>query len=202
MIAAQPQPKIEQSLAERSKRFSVAEYHTLFESGGLTTEYSLELIEGLLIEKMPIYPPHSFTTDVTRDFVTLLLPKGYFAKSQAPITLADSEPEPDGLIVRGNYRDFAATHPTATDTPLVIEVSDSSLRFDQQDKKRVYARAGIPIYWIINLIDRQVEIYSDPITDHEPPTYRQQTIYTEKDQFPVEIDGKTVGHIQTADILP
>ncbi len=81
-------------------------------------------------------------------------------RMQSAITLSRSEPEPDAALVRGNARTYAKHHPKPPDIGLVIEVSDSTLDGDRIDKGRLYAEAGIVCYWIVNLVDRQIEIYS------------------------------------------
>lgn len=190
------------SIWSRTKRFTVSEYHQWIESGLLTSEHSLELLEGLLVEKMPIDPPHSFTTNELRDRLSPLLPEGYFMRSEQPITLPDSEPEPDGSIIRGKKRAFVEVHPGPTDIALVIEVSDSTLATDQKDKLRIYARAGIPLYWIVNLVDRRLEVFSEPVPEAEVPTYRHQTIFTAQENVPVKIDNDQLGSLPLFEIFP
>ncbi|MEM9776113.1 MAG: Uma2 family endonuclease [Chloroflexota bacterium] len=202
MIATPARLKIDDSIFARAKRFTVAEYHALIESGALTTENALELLEGLLVEKMPIYPPHRFTTDEIRKLLTKLLEGKYFVSGQQPITIDNSEPEPDGYIAKGSSRDYLDKHPSAEDLFSVIEVSDSTLKIDQTTKMQIYARAGIAFYWILNLVDRQIEVYSNPSGEVENPTYKQRVIYTAEDSVPVEIGGEIFGEIKVADILP
>jgi Uma2 family endonuclease len=100
---------------------------------------------------------------------------GWRAQTQLPITLADSEPEPDGALVRGDRRTFDHRKPVPDDFGVVIEVADTSLRFDRLVKLEDYARAGIPVYWIVNLVDGQVEVYADPEPAATPPAYRTRT---------------------------
>ena len=202
MIAPPKESQKEDTIYARTKRFSVAEYHTLIESGALTTEHALELLEGLIVEKMPIYPPHRFATDEIRRILTKLLEGKYFVSGQQPITTNDSEPEPDGYVARGTSRDYLENHPAAEDLLLVVEVSDSTLKLDQKGKKQVYARAGIPQYWIVNLEDSLVEVYSNPTGDVDRPTYKQQQIFTAEDSLPVQLNGETLGEIKVADVLP
>jgi Uma2 family endonuclease len=83
---------------------------------------------------------------------------GWLLGVQQTIVLSDSQPEPDFAIVRGNPRSYLTRHPSAADAGQVIEVADSSLLRDQRDKTRIYARANIPVYWIINLVDQRIEV--------------------------------------------
>ncbi len=104
--------------------------------------------------------------------------------------------------LRGNARTYLAHHPTVADAGLVIEVADSSLLRDQQDKTRIYARAGIPCYWIINLVDQRIEVYSQPSASAPVPAYHSLQTYQPGDAVPLVLDGNTVGAIPAADLLP
>jgi Uma2 family endonuclease len=122
--------------------------------------------------------------------------------TQAPITLEDSEPEPDLVIVRGEPRLYLDRHPGPAELALAVEVADASLLRDQGTKKRIYARAGIAVYWIINLPDRRCEVYTDPVAADGEPDYRQRYDYGPSDAVPLIIDGQAVGSIAVADVLP
>src|SRR5207253_2718120 len=111
------------------------------------------------------------------DALAPLLPAGWHIISQEPITTADSEPEPDIGAIRGKRRDYVESHPRPKDVGMIVEVADATLARDRGVKKTIYARAGIPIYWIVNLIDRCVEIYSDPTGPAKKPDYRHKQIY-------------------------
>ncbi|MBK8987420.1 MAG: Uma2 family endonuclease [Chloroflexi bacterium] len=183
-------------------RISVARYHEMIAAGMLTEDDRLELLEGFMVEKMTVNPPHSFTTDQIRDELTAVLPPAYFAKSQQPITTTDSEPEPDVMIVAGTKRDFVARHPAPENVALVVEVADSTLYQDQTWKKRIYARAGIPVYWIVNLTERQIEVYAQPSGPTLNPTYHQLVTYHEADEIPVVIKGTEIARLSVRNLLP
>jgi Uma2 family endonuclease len=141
----------------------------------------VELVEGLLVRKMTIYPPHAYAVHkLNVYFQTKNLP-GWIFRSQLPITLADGEPEPDGAIVRGVADDYSRSHPREPHVGLVIEVSDTSLIQDRGVKKRSYARAGIPAYWIVNIPERTLEVYTDPFGED----YRSPTVYRPGHKAPV-----------------
>ena len=106
-------------------------------------------------------------------------------------------PEPDRCVVRGGIRDFSARHPGHADVALVVEVADFSLAGDRMQADS-YCRAGIPVYWIINLIDRQVEVYSNP----GPAGYQSLEVYVPPHVLTVMINGVEVGEIPAAEILP
>ncbi|MBD1845195.1 Uma2 family endonuclease [Cyanobacteria bacterium FACHB-63] len=168
----------------------------MIQLGILTDDDPVELLEGWLVYKIPKNPPHRITTKLTRDALDQILPPGWYVDTQEPITLNDSEPEPDVVIVRGATQDYLDRHSTAQDVALVIEVSDSTLERDRTSKKRLYARSLIPVYWIINLIDRTIEIYSQP----ENEDYQQQTPATE--QIGVVLEGHTIAQIPVSALLP
>jgi Uma2 family endonuclease len=104
--------------------------------------------------------------------------------------------------VRGRARDYATHHPGSGDLALVIEIADSSLSQDRNVKGPLYARAAVPVYWIVNIPDRRVEVYSDPTGPVALPAYRQRTDYGENDSVPLVLDGTEVGRLAVRDLLP
>lgn len=184
------------------KRFSVDEYHALIAAGLFAEDENFELLEGLIVCKTTKHPPHWIATGLLRDALIALAIPGFFVHSQNPVTTNDSEPEPDLALVRGQPRDYLAGNPDPQQTPLVIEVADSSLARDRLWKKRIYARAGIPVYWIVNLIDRQIEIYAQPSGPAEQPDYANCQIISAGGETPVVIDGQEVGRLVAKNILP
>jgi Uma2 family endonuclease len=184
------------------RRFTVAEYHEMIRLGVLTTEDRVELIDGYLVNKMPLNDPHSSTVARLAEDLHRLVPRGWRARTQLPITLADSEPEPDGAVVRGDRRTYDHRKPGPADFGVVIEVADTSLRFDRVVKSEDYARAAIPVYWIVNLVDRQIEVYTDPDPAADPPEYRTRTDYRPGQDVPVVLDGAAVAAVPVVELLP
>jgi Uma2 family endonuclease len=184
------------------RRFSVPEYHRLIQLGILTEDDNLELLEGYLVHKMSRNPPHDATLQLLQDALPRALPAAWCLRIQSAITLADSEPEPDGAVVRGNARTYSAHHPTRPDIGIIIEAAESTLAADRIDKSRIYARAGIISYWIINLKDRQIEVYTAPSGPTAAPGYGQRTDYRAGDQVPLVLDGTTTATIAVQDLLP
>jgi Uma2 family endonuclease len=184
------------------RRFSVAEYHKLIDIGLLTEDDNLELIEGYLVQKMPHNPPHDGTIDLVRETLKQLLPGGWMLRIQQAITLSDSEPEPDFAVVRGDRRTFLARHPGPADVGLVIEVADSTLAGDRADKGRIYARAAIACYWIVNLIGRQVEVYTSPSGPVASPVFSRRDDYRPGDLLPLTLDGAAVASPAVHELLP
>ena len=183
-------------------RISVDRYHKMIQRGLLTTNDRLELFEGMLIKKMTVNPPHAFVTQTIDKLFARLFSDNLFVIAQDPITMQDSEPEPDVFVVRGKRRDFVQTHPGPEDVALLVEVSDSTLQQDRTWKKRIYAQAGIPVYWIVNLPDRQIEVYTEPLNVFPDPTYRHQVTYWENDMIPVIVDGVETAVLPVSDLLP
>jgi Uma2 family endonuclease len=174
------------------RRFSVDEYHRLIDMGILTEDDDLELLEGYLVQKMSRNPPHDGILHRTLKRLSADLPPGWDIRVQSAVTLVDSEPEPDLAVVREDANEYMSRHPTAADVGLVIEVADSSLASDRSDKGRVYARAALEWYWIINLPDQQVEVYASPSGPASSPSYAQRQDYRAGDAVPVVLDGNTI----------
>lgn len=185
-----------------NRRFTVDEYHHLIQTGVLTEDDPVELLEGRLVTKMPHNPPHDGTIQVTDEVIHRHLPTGWRIRIQSAITTTDSEPEPDLVIARGNARTYLTRHPGPQDIATLIEVADSSLARDRGDKSRLYARASIAIYWIINLGDLQVEVYTDPTGPDPTPTFRQRQDYGLDDAVPLVIGGQEVARIPVRDLSP
>jgi Uma2 family endonuclease len=183
-------------------RLTVEQYHQMIQAGILTDDDPVELLEGWLVQKMGKNPPHTFSTYQLRKALERVVPTGWFVDSQEPVTDETSEPEPDARVVRGEPRDYLQRHPEPRDTSLLGEVSNSSLRRDRGFKKRIYARASIAVYWIVNLVDRQVEVYTDPTGPADVPDYRQRQDYQPGQEVPVVIDGREVGRVSVAELLP
>lgn len=183
-------------------RISVERYHEMIEAGVLTENDRLELLEGFLIEKMTVNPPHAFVTETLRELLAEPIPEAFFVSSQQPITMQESEPEPDVSIIQGDRRDFLQNHPGPADLALVVEVADATLHQDQTWKKRIYAGVEIPVYWIVNLPDRQIEVYTQPAASLSTPTYNQLTTYRETDEISLVLDGEEIGRFPVSRLLP
>jgi len=183
-------------------RLSIEQYHAIIQAGILTDDDSVELLEGWLVFKMPKNPPHRVTTRLVRTALENILPSGWYVDSQEPITLSNSEPEPDIVVVRGDTRQYLDRHPGAEDIALIIEVSDTTLQRDRTVKKGIYARAGISIYWIVNLVEEQVEVYSQPLVEVEQPDYSQRLDFGRSAVIPIIVEGIEIGAIAVDALLP
>ena len=182
--------------------FTVDEYQKLTRSGILSEEDSVELLEGWIVYKMPREPQHDMVVKLVEKAIEAVLGSGWHTRGQSAITTADSEPEPDVAVVAGDIRNYGQTHPRPADISLIVEVAVSSLARDRDLKGRLYARAGIPVYWIINLNDLSIEVYTDPSGPVALPTYRQRKDYSAGEVVPLMIPGQNPVAIKAGDLLP
>jgi Uma2 family endonuclease len=184
------------------RRFSVPEYHRLIALGFLTEDDNLELLEGYLVHKMSRNPPHDAAIQKGTKKWLRLLPPGWDLRVQSAVTLSESEPGPDFAIVRGDEKAYVSRHPAAADIGLVVEVSDSTLPGDRDDKGRIYARAGIDCYWIVNLNDRQVEVYTSPSGPAPDPKFARRVDHRAGDSVSLLLGGATPVQVAVLDLLP
>jgi Uma2 family endonuclease len=171
------------------------------EAGVLTQDDRVELLEGWVTPKMTHNPPHGSAIMRVEEALRPLLAKDWTLRTQLPITTSDSEPEPDVAVVRGAGSDYSRRHPHAADLGLVVEIADSSLPRDRE-KIRIYARAGVPVYWIVNLIDERVEVYGSPSGPCDQPSYRQSAAYARGERVAVSCEGLAPGELNVNDLLP
>lgn len=183
-------------------RFSLARYQQMIEAGILTPEDKVELLENYVVLKMPRNPPHDGTIQLLTRVLTPAVPQGWGLRVQLTVVFADSQPETDFSIARGDDRTYLTRHPGPSDVGLIVEVANSSLLRDQRDKTRIYARGGIACYWIVNLVDRRIEVYSQPSGPTAVPAYASFQIYQPGDGVPLVLDGNTVGTVLADEMLP
>jgi Uma2 family endonuclease len=183
------------------RRFSVDEYHRMIRDGILASGEPFELLEGYMVRKMSHGTPHDAAMDAIEGVLPGLLPAAWFVRYQRAVTLNDSEPEPDHAVVRGPRTRYRDAHPGPADIGLLIEFADSSLRIDRTDKARIYAGAGIPEYWIVNVEERQIEVYTNPHGSGDAAAYATRTDYAHGAAVPLVLDGVTLGTIPVADVI-
>ncbi|MCB1191300.1 MAG: Uma2 family endonuclease [Leptospiraceae bacterium] len=145
------------SLFNRAVLLNTEQYHVLCQQ--FPELEKTELIEGHIVKKMTISPEHSYLLESVIDILKNLISKKYFIRIQQPLSLLNSEPEPDVAIVYGNKSNYRENHPQTA--ILVVEVAISSLEIDRE-KAEIYAMADIPEYWIINGKDKRLEVYLRP----------------------------------------
>jgi Uma2 family endonuclease len=184
------------------RKFTVEEYHKLIDEGFFAANEKFELVEGWIVNKMSRNPPHDVAIFEAQTEIQSHLPPEWIIRVQLAVTLNDSEPEPDLAIVRAPGRAYTGAHPGPTDIAMVIESSATSLEFDRADKGRVYSVARIAVYWILNVIDKQVEVYTEPSGTDANSGYRVQQIFTGDDLVPLVIAGETIAGIPSRQLLP
>jgi Uma2 family endonuclease len=190
--------RLEMSAITR-KRLSVAGYDKLIDHGILPETNRFELIRGRIVEKDVKGPEHRIATRQTLRAIERSLPPGWHANKEEAVSIpgSKSEPEPDISVVRGNIEDYADRNPGPGDVALVVEVTRSSAAKERR-LARVYGPGEIPVYWIVNVPKRQVEVYANPAAGFYPPP----AIRTETESVDLVIGGQIVGRIVVADLLP
>ena len=159
-------PPTETTQVRQRRRFTVAEYYAMAEAGILTEKDRVELLDGEIVVTAPIGNRHAFCVDWLNRFWILALAERAIVRIQNPVRLNDSsEPEPDITLLVWKDDFYVSGHPGPQDVLLLIEVADSTVDFDRNQKLQLYARAGITEVWIVNLQDRRVETYSEPEGD-------------------------------------
>ena len=149
--------------AQAKHRFSVSEYHRMAETGVLRPDARVELLSGEIIDMSPIGPFHGGVVNYLTEVLTTLARGRWMTSVQNPLHLDDhSEPQPDLMLLRPATDYYRRRHPQSADVFLLIEVSDTSIGIDREDKLPAYGRAGIGEVWIVNLTDLTVEVYRQP----------------------------------------
>ena len=182
-------------------RWRREDYERLVESGLLDGQH-VELIAGYIVDMAPIGPLHVVAVMLLASALVQVFDAGYVIRQQAPFaTDAFGEPQPDIAVVPGAVRDYRHTHPTLA--ALIVEVADSSLRYDRLTKGSLYAAVCVPEYWIVNLIQQHVEVYQRPIADASSPhgsRYADCTVIPPERQLcPLAGNGQTIA---VRDMLP
>jgi len=180
-------------------RLTLEQYEAMVNSGVFSGSERFHLINGLLVAKMTQNDLHSTADELCGSALNQAIPAGWHVRAAKPIRISSqaSKPEPDRCIARGSIRDYLQRSPEPADIALVVEVSDSSLSEDRKQAV-IYAAAGIPVYGIVNLVDRQVEVYTTP----GPAGYKSRQDYHAGESMPIIIDGDPIGPIAVSDLLP
>jgi Uma2 family endonuclease len=179
-------------------RLSIRQYHQLAEHGVLTEDDDVELLQGWLVEKMTKSPRHDATISRLTRVLLPLLPAGWMLRVQSAITTQDSEPEPDLAVVQERPDDYATTHPGPADIGLVIEVADRSLNKDRR-KAMIYATAGIPTYWVVNLNEDCIEVY-DEVSTVDGRYVLQETLAL-TDPIGLRLDGQVAATMSVGQLF-
>ena len=186
----------------RTKHWTRVEYERLIDLGAFRPGERLELVGGALLVCEPQTGPHFTAVGLVEDALRQVFGSGWTVRAQGPIALdEDSEPEPDLAVVPGSRRDHGRSHPSHP--VLIVEVADSSLAFDRGEKASLYARAGIADYWILDLSDRVLEAYREPVVaPHARYGHRYGATITLGPRDMVSPLAAPTAAILVADLLP
>jgi Uma2 family endonuclease len=180
-------------------RITMDEYDRIIEAGVLEDPGRVELIDGYMVDKISKNAAHRWTTKEVLKTLDGRLPAGWTSQKEDPVRIPDyDEPEPDVAIIRGTDADYEFRLPTAADVGLLVEVSDSTLVQDRGKKLSAYAKGKIPVYWIVNLVARQVEVYSRPGKNG----YRSHKIFASGEEVLVTIGGRKLPPIAVDSLFP
>ena len=180
-------------------RFTVAQFSHLLRDGTIGPRERVELIDGLVATKVSKNPPHILVGKLLFSSLQGIVPAGWHVTKDDDIVVSDhDQPQPDLAVVRGSPRDYQHRYATAADIALAADISESTLASDRLVKMPRYASGDIPAYWIVNLVDEQVEVYTKPVG----ATYTDRTVFTRGQEIPVMIDGRVAGRIAVSEILP
>jgi Uma2 family endonuclease len=194
-------PPLPNPADQPQRDLTVEQYLRLFDAGILTEDDRVELIDGLIMAQLPRGPEHDYALMVLSSRLFSLASDTFVVRSRSALILPTSVPEPDFVLARGRREMYRHRHIAYSDTALAMEVSALSLLRDRTDKSRIYARAGIPVYWVVNVIDKVIEVYTQPSGQVPAPAYGKRDDYAIGTAVPVVLDGQTVGTIAVADVM-
>jgi Uma2 family endonuclease len=200
VMTAPPQvPTTPPGVFPRLYRFTVAQYDRMVQDGTIGENERVELIDGLLVTKMGKNPPHVFAGKVGLKRLERIVSPGWHVGKEDPVVVSEwAKPEPDLSVVRGTEKEYLGRSVAAADVALLVEIAESSLATDRSDMAKIYARAKIPVYWIVNLLNRQVEVYMRPCDEG----YESRQEFASDQEVPVTIEGHEVGRILVSDLIP
>jgi Uma2 family endonuclease len=186
----------------RAQYVGVKQYLQMVRAGDVNDDDPLELLEGALVTKMGKNPRHVLAGKRIFRQLAAVVPAGWHVAKQDPIETVDSVPEPDLTVVRGMGDDYRDRLPRAAEVALVVEIAYTNLARDQLVRARLYARAGIPVYWYVNVWCRQLELHCEPTGPGPDPCYQSIRKLGPGERVGLAIDGQEVAQIDVASLLP
>jgi Uma2 family endonuclease len=184
-------------------RLTVRQFEQMIDAGVFRDEDHVELLGGLLVDQMTTNDPHDFAVDQIGAILTRGLPDEWIARQEKSVVLGRFwRPQPDVAVARGPRERYDSAAPKVAELGMLTEVADSSYRKDRGTKWRKYAACRIPIYWILNLPQRQLEVHSVPVGRGKAAEYRHVTTYGPDDEVPVTLEGRELLRIKVSDLLP
>jgi Uma2 family endonuclease len=181
---------------------SVRQFEKMIDAGIFRDDDHVELLGGLLVDKMVKNDPHDFAIDMLGSILKRLLPTNWIARQEKSVVLGRYwRPEPDIAVVRGPRERYRTNCPRALDLAILIEVADSTYPKDRGKKWRGYAAARMSIYRIVNLSERQIEVYSESSGRGKSALYRDVTIFPADKEIPLYIEGRELARFKVSDVL-
>jgi Uma2 family endonuclease len=200
IITREPPRSTSRWIPKRLARLTVEQYEAMVDSGIFTKRDRFVLINGFLVDKVPKRPRHTFVAKNLARELGRLLPSGWDIRIEDAVRLTSSKPEPDISVARGDIEDYAERDPEPGDLAMVVEVAASRVTDDRQ-MASVFGSAGIPVYWIVDLRARQVEVHT-LLKRRGTSAYGKPRVFKPGQSIPVLIESKEVGRIAVADIMP
>lgn len=186
-------------LAQSLYRLTVRQLEAMILDGTIGEDERVELIDGLLVTRSRRTRADIVAGNKGLRILWRMIPPGWHVAKGVPIRASDwSRPEPDLAVIRGVVEDYEEREPTAEDVALVAEIAGPDLLADRVDMARLYAAAGIPVYWIVNLAEGQVEIFSEPRRDG----YQSHQVLARGQDVPVVVGGVEAAWIAVSDLMP
>jgi Uma2 family endonuclease len=180
-------------------RLSADQYDLMISAGVLSEDDPVELIDGKLVAKMPRNSTHIVSVRKSVRALESMIPAKWFVAKEDVLKIGlYSKPEPDAMVVRRELELDSSRDPIPADCALVVEVADSSLLAHRTEKAMLYSSGNIPLYLIVNLVDSQLEVYSEP----GPSGYQTRRDFGLSDQVSVVLEGQEFGRIAVADLMP
>jgi len=179
------------------RRWSAEDVQHMVQIGVIGEDERFELLDGYLVPKMGMSKAHRGAIFRLAANLPPHLPAGWILMQQCPVALGSFTPEPDSAIIRGPFAAYDSRDIGAADFGIVIEVCDSTLVFVRRGKGRNYALSGVPVYWIVNVADKQIEVYTGPTATG----YTSRTDYKPGDSVPITLDGAAAGVIAVSELI-
>ncbi len=184
-------------------RLTVSQFKAMIDAGVFQDGARVELLAGILVEKMTKNDPHDYAVDYLGKELDLRLAPAWIAREEKSVELGHRwRPEPDIALVRGPRDRYAQAAPQAADIALIAEVSDTSTSKDRKLKWRKYAAARIPYYWILLIGKKQIEVHSRPTGRGASAKYQDVVTYAAGSEVPVIVDDKEVTRIAFSAVMP
>jgi Uma2 family endonuclease len=186
----------------RLYRLSAEQFEGMIEAGLISENDDLELLGGILY-KMVKKEDHNFTVGQTAESLRRILPDHFHVREEKPLRHGKrSLPEPDVVVVSGRSSDYRRQPPSTSEVSLIAEVCHHTRKADYEQKYRKYAAARVPVYWIVDLQLRRVEVFTRPTGRGAAALYAENTTFLEDSEVPVTILGRQIGQIAVAALLP